>query len=139
MDLTIHLLGRPKILAATDTGGPSNAPLRGQKPWALLAYLLLTPGGATRRELAELLWPAAEDPLAAARWAILQVRRALEPGATLAEPADRLVVEVTTNGPNLSVDVLTLLDGRFESASVDALVAGDLLDGMQGTAGRRRL
>ncbi len=104
--------------------------LGGQKPWALLAYLLLNPAGATRRDFAERLWPEAEDPLAAARWAILQVRRALEPEATLAEADGRLVVRVAPEAPAIAVDAVTLLDGRFEPATVDWLVGGDLLEGM---------
>lgn len=74
MSLSIRLLGRPTIAEATEHGERPRV-LAGQKPWALLAYLLLSAKGATRRELAETLWPEAEDPLAAARWSILQVRR----------------------------------------------------------------
>src|SRR5438445_8883268 len=129
MSLSIRLLGRPAMSAA-DGNGDWTQTLRGQKPWALLAYLLLSPGGATRRELAETLWPEAEDPLAAARWTILQVRRALEPAATLAEADGRLVVRVALNAAAIAVDAVTLLDGRFEPATVDELVGGDLLEGM---------
>ena len=129
MSLSIRLLGRPAITEATDAGARAR-PLAGQKPWALLTYLLLVPAGATRRELAEMLWPEAADPLAAARWAILQVRRAIEPLATLAEAGERLVVQAPTDGPALSVDAVTLLDGRFEPATVEGLVGGELLVGM---------
>lgn len=125
MSLSIRLLGRPALRGAD--GGRTIA---GQKPWALLAYLLLRPEGATRRELAELLWPEAEDPLAAARWTILQVRRAIEPAATLAEANGRLVVRAGPGESEISVDAVSLLDGRFEPTLVDELVGGDLLEGM---------
>lgn len=133
MSLSIRLLGRPAIAVGVENGAGDGARARtlgGQKPWALLAYLLLRPGGVTRRELAETLWPEAEDPLAAARWAILQVRRALEPSATLVEADGRLVVRVAPDAPAITVDAVTLLDGRFEPAAVDSLVGGDLLEGM---------
>lgn len=129
MSLSVRLLGRPSITAA-DENGERPRMLGGQKPWALLAYLLLNPAGATRRDFAERLWPQAEDPLAAARWAILQVRRALEPEATLAEADGRLVVRVAPEALAIAVDAVTLLDGRFEPAMVHRLVGGDLLEGM---------
>ena len=52
MSLSIRLLGRPSIPAA-DENGEQPRMSGGQKPWALLAYLLLIPEGATRRDLAE--------------------------------------------------------------------------------------
>ncbi len=128
MRLSIRLLGRPTILAPTpDEGQPRR--LAGQKPWALLAYILLEPNGATRRALAELLWPEADDPFAATRWAILQVRRAIEPWATLEDIEGRLKI-ATVDGSSLEIDAVTLLDGRFGPSVVEDLVAGDLLEGM---------
>ena len=56
MSLSIRLLGRPSIPAA-DENGEQPRMSGGQKPWALLAYLLLIPEGATRRDLAERIWP----------------------------------------------------------------------------------
>ncbi len=120
--LTIRLLGRPSI----EIDGTARS-LAGQKPWALLACLLLTPGGATRRELAERIWPEAEDPLAATRWAILQVRRALEPAAKLADDNGRLVVQARVP---LVVDALEVLQGSVELDQVEWVVRGDLLEDM---------
>ena len=129
MPLTIRLLGSPTIVAIAD-GVAVGRPLAGRKPWGLLAYLLLSTRGVSRRDLAEVLWPEAQDPLAAARWAILQVRRALEPTATIGESNGRLVVRVSDPGTEPSIDAVTLLDGRFEPDAVDALVGGDLLEAM---------
>jgi DNA-binding SARP family transcriptional activator len=126
MTLAIRLLGRP---TTTIDGREAPRRLAGKKPWALLAYVILD-HGATRRELAEVLWPEADDPLAAMRWAILQVRRALEPAATLVDANGSLNLVVGPTASGVAVDALTLLDGRFESADVDHLVGGDLLEGM---------
>jgi DNA-binding SARP family transcriptional activator len=79
MDGRVALLGRPRIDARDRP-----AQLAGRKPWGLLAYLCLEPS-ATRQELAALLFSAADDPLAALRWSLLQVRRALSGLADVAE------------------------------------------------------
>jgi hypothetical protein len=60
---SVHLLGSPAILR---DGHPAPAP-KGRKTWALLAYLLLSDGPASRRHLAELLFADAADPLGALR------------------------------------------------------------------------
>jgi DNA-binding SARP family transcriptional activator len=62
--LTFHvrLLGSPVIEAA---GGTRS--LAGWKPWGLLARLALTDRAPSRQDLAELLWPTADDPAAALR------------------------------------------------------------------------
>jgi DNA-binding SARP family transcriptional activator len=75
----IRLLGAPVILQ----DGIAAAPPRGRKAWALLAYLLLCERPATRRELAELLFADAADPLGALRWNLAQLRRALGTAAVL--------------------------------------------------------
>src|SRR2546425_562363 len=69
MPLRVRLLGRP----ALEHDGASRR-LEGHKPWALLTYLLLEPRPPTRRELADLLWSEADDPLGAVRWSLSQVR-----------------------------------------------------------------
>ena len=50
---------------------------RGHKAWGLLAYLVRHPAGASRRHLAALLFEDAEDPLAALRWNLSELRRLL--------------------------------------------------------------
>ncbi len=115
MATTIRLLGTPEILR---DGRPAPAP-RGRKAWALLTYLLLCERPATRRQLAELLFADAADPLGALRWNLAQLRRALGPAAALAGDPPRL---------ELAGDVV-----------VDALepgaVGGELLEGMDLDAG----
>src|SRR4029450_4988993 len=89
MDGRIALLGRPRI----ECRGRA-VPLAGRKPWGLLAYLCLE-HQATRHDLAALLFSAADDPLAALRWSLLQVRRALTGLAEVSEEQGRLSIEVT--------------------------------------------
>jgi DNA-binding SARP family transcriptional activator len=71
MTLEVHLLGVPRVIR---DGEPMPAP-RGHKVWGLLAYLLLRDVPATRAHLAEALFPDAQDPLAALRWALSVLRR----------------------------------------------------------------
>jgi DNA-binding SARP family transcriptional activator len=112
---TIRLLGAPAILQ----DGVATAPPRGRKAWALLAYLLLCERPATRRELAELLFADAADPLGALRWNLAQLRRALGAAAVLqGDPVQVVLAE------NVVVDIL-------DSGSV----AGILLEDMELAAG----
>jgi DNA-binding SARP family transcriptional activator len=70
--LQIYLLGRPRVIARGERlAGP-----RGRKAWALLAVLLLSDRPLSRRRLADLLFPDADDPLGALRWSLSQLRRA---------------------------------------------------------------
>jgi DNA-binding SARP family transcriptional activator len=70
---SLQLLGRPEARLA----GSGPVPLRGHKAWGLLAYLALHPGRLSRQHLAALLFAEAEDPLAALRWNLSQLRRGL--------------------------------------------------------------
>ena len=120
MTIRIQLLGRPLI----EVDGERRR-LAGRKPWALLAFLLLESTGPTRRELAERVWPGADDPLGAVRWALLQVRRAISPA--LVEEVDGRFVIVDRS--SLQVDADALVSGRADPTEVDVLVAGELLEG----------
>ena len=71
--VTIRLLGPPAI----ERDGRPVRPPRGRKAWALLAYLLLAERPPSRRQLAELLFADADDPLGALRWTLAELRRAL--------------------------------------------------------------
>ena len=64
MGLAIHLLGAPRV----ELDGRALPAPRGHKVWGLLAYLIRSDVGASRKHLAELLFQDAEDPLAALRW-----------------------------------------------------------------------
>ena len=64
----IRLLGPPHADAAW---------ARGNKPWAITAYLALAGGPVTRDRLISLLFEDADDPAGALRWNLGQVRRLL--------------------------------------------------------------
>lgn len=121
MTLAIKLIGRPQI----EHDGTVRA-LAGHKPWALLTYLLLASRPPTRRDLAERLWPEADDPLGALRWALLQVRRALEPDGRIVERTGRLEVELPDDA---FVDARVVLTHALEPADAASLGTGDLLEG----------
>ena len=76
---TVRLLGRPRL----ERAGAALPPPQGRKAWALLALLLLSPAPASRRELTDLLFTEAEDPLAALRWSTAALRRSLGDAAEL--------------------------------------------------------
>lgn len=121
--LEIHLLGRPHLVS----DGSARA-LRAHKPWALLAYLLLAGRAPSRREIAELLWPEADDPLAAERWALVQVRRALAPETQIVETGGSLSVQ---RSPTVTVDVDALLGGNIELNVAEQVTGGELLEGLR--------
>lgn len=81
MSVELHLLGPPRILRSDG----QTVALRGQKVWGLLAYLTLRLAGATRSHLAGMLFADAENPLAALRWNLTEVRRGLGGGALRGE------------------------------------------------------
>ena len=121
MTLRIRLIGRP----ALEIDGAARV-LAGHKPWGLLTFLLLASRAPTRRELAERLWPDADDPLAALRWALLQARRALEPEARIIERDGRLAVELPAGA---IVDARAVVSGALEPRDAAELGTGELLEG----------
>ena len=121
MALRVRLLGRPGL---DFDGAPRR--LEGHKTWALLTYLLLESRPPTRRELADVLWPEAADPLGAVRWALSQVRKAIDPPAQVAEVDG--VIKLETEA--FVADVGELLRGEWDESSIADLVRGELLEGM---------
>ncbi|MEV0583642.1 BTAD domain-containing putative transcriptional regulator [Nonomuraea sp. NPDC050310] len=117
----IRLLGPPAI---ERDGAPARPP-RGRKSWALLAYLVLTDRPPGRRHLAELLFGDADDPLAALRWTLAELRRALGPAASLG--GDPLVASFPAD---IEVDVLLLGRDPADPAALLEL-GGELLEGVQ--------
>lgn len=73
MGLAIHLLGTPQVVI---DGQALPAP-RGQKVWGLLAFLIRSHNPVSRKQLAGMLFTEAEDPLAALRWNLSELRRLL--------------------------------------------------------------
>ncbi len=121
MALELQLLGQSAI-----TRDGVAVPLSGRKPWGLLAFLLLEPE-PTRRAVAARLVPEANDPLAALRWLLHQVRRAVEPEATIVEQDGRLELRLTDA---VRVDLLELLAVPDDVDTIERLVRGELLEGM---------
>jgi DNA-binding SARP family transcriptional activator len=120
--LRVQLLGPPSI--ARD-GQPVR--LAGRKPWGFLTYLLLEDRPPTRRDIAGRLEPEANDPLAAVRWLLHQVRRAVEPEIRIEERDGRLHLEIDDG---TDVDVLRLLAVPDDIDEIETLFSGELLDGM---------
>ena len=73
----VHLLGRPEVEALGDGRRQVDAQPRGRKSWAVLARIALAERPLLRRELAEELFEQADDPLAALRWSLADLRRGL--------------------------------------------------------------
>jgi DNA-binding SARP family transcriptional activator len=121
MDGRVVLLGRPRIEA-----GDRPVQLAGRKPWGLLAYLCLEPS-ATRQELAGLLFSDADDPLAALRWSLLQVRRALTGLAEVPEEHGRLLIAFAAG---VEVDAPRVLSGDVPVDEAKRLQSGELLEGL---------
>lgn len=118
--LAIHLLGVPRVERA---GRALPAP-RGRKVWGLLAYLLHRPAPVSRSHLASLLFETAEDPLAALRWSLSELRRLLgEPGLR----GDELALVL---GPASYVDVRIVMQGDRAQALSVAGLDHELLEGM---------
>jgi DNA-binding SARP family transcriptional activator len=74
VSLAIHLLGAPRV----ERDGQVLPAPRGRKVWGLLAYLVHRETPVTRSHLAALLFEDAEDPLAALRWTLSELRRLLD-------------------------------------------------------------
>jgi len=121
MSLTIRLLGSPRI----ERDGEPVAGPRGNKAWALLAYLLLSRQPPSRRKLAGLLFTDADDPLGALRWSLAQLRRALrQPGALRGDPVE-LALE-----PGIEVDLRRVRSTVLPEADDLDRFTGELLEGM---------
>jgi DNA-binding SARP family transcriptional activator len=113
---TVRLLGRPRL----ERAGAALPPPPGRKAWALLALLLLSPAPASRRQLTDLLFTEAADPLAALRWTTAALRRSLGDAAQLG--GDPLELRWTAH---VDVDVDRLGGHATWSPGLD----GELLEG----------
>jgi DNA-binding SARP family transcriptional activator len=120
-ELKIHLLGSPRV----ERDGRSAAPPRGNKAWGLLAYLVQVRVPPSREQLAALLFPEADDPLAALRWALSALRGLLGEQAVLGGDPVRLTLQ---RGTFLDVEVLTT--GFWTEAIALPGLGQELLDGL---------
>ena len=116
---SVHLLGPPSI-----TPGGAGAPVRGRKPWAIVAYLALEARPVSRDELISLLFADAADPGAALRWNLGQARRLLGEAASLRG-------QQLTLPPAVTVDVTSVVRGRWPGAVALPGLGRELLEGMQ--------
>ena len=119
--LHVRLIGRPTIESASG----QEREVRGQKPWAVLARVLLADRVLTRRELGTELFPDAVDPLGSLRWCLAGLRRAL--GSSELFTGDPIRRDLP---PSITVDVLVLGDGVFDGQAV-----GELLEGVDPRCG----
>lgn len=120
LGLAVHLLGPPRV----ERGGqPVPAP-RGHKAWGLLAYLVRSDAPVSRKHLAGLLFEDAEDPLAALRWNLSELRRLLGH----AELRGELIALPLT--PASYVDLRAVLSGSWAQALCVPGLDRELLEGM---------
>ena len=98
--LTIHLLGAPRV----EQAGATPEAFRGHKAWGLLAYLVLTRVPPSREQVASLLFPEADDPLATLRWTLSVLRRTMGEHAEIGGDPLRLSLPP---GTFLDIDVLS--------------------------------
>jgi len=74
MTVRVRLLGRPRSEFTDEAPRP---PARGRKSWAVFARIALAQRPLRRCELTAELFSAADDPAAALRWALADLRRML--------------------------------------------------------------
>ena len=118
--VTIRLLGKPTV---DREGQPETSP-RGRKAWALLAYLVLSDRPPSRRQVAEMLFGNADDPLRALRWTLAELRRCVGDALTLDGDPLRY-----TSAPGTRIDVELLTEDNTDPAELLDL-DGVLLDGV---------
>jgi DNA-binding SARP family transcriptional activator len=121
MSTQVNLLGSPGI---TTDGVAARRP-RGSKCWAALAYVVLSDRPVPRVRLVDLLFEDAEDPAAALRWTLSQLRRGLGPAGDLSGDPLRWV---PAEGTGVDVDVLER--GTWQEALALPGFGGDLLEGV---------
>lgn len=120
MSFSLQLLGRPSI----DPGAGEPYGFRSRKSWALLAYLLMTDGHPSRRQLAALLFSAADDPLRALRWSIGEIRHALGDAGSI--EGDPVVLRLPADAV---VDVAVVTQGAWDEAALLPGLGSELLEG----------
>ncbi|WP_431837447.1 BTAD domain-containing putative transcriptional regulator [Cellulomonas sp. Y8] len=120
----VALLGPPAIRRA-EPHPPAPPGPRGSKAWLLLAYLVLAGRGVPRSRLTGLLVGDADDPGAALRWNLSQLRRALDGLADVG--GDPLVLDLR---PGTVVDVRVLASGAWADALALPGFGGGLLEGL---------
>lgn len=120
MATILQLLGPPCLLRSDG----QQAKFRGHKTWGLLAYLALRPAGASRSHLANILFADADDPLAALRWNLSELRRGFGQSALRGDPISlpRDMLD--------QVDLEVLAQGHWRQAMALPSLGGELLEGL---------
>jgi DNA-binding SARP family transcriptional activator len=119
LDVVIRLVGPPSI---ERTGHQFRRP-RGRKAWALLAYIVIAERAVSRQQLAELLFTEADDPLAALRWSLAELRRSLGVSDALrGDPISSVIA-----GASFDLDALSSAAARSELLGM----SGELLEGVR--------
>jgi DNA-binding SARP family transcriptional activator len=119
--VTIKLLGRPAILGdGVETDGP-----RGKKSWGLLTYLVGSGAAIPRARLARLLFPDAEDGLAALRWNLAELRRVA--GQLQAFAGDPVALAL---GRDVQIDVQQLAAAPWYEVIDQVDLGAPLLEGL---------
>ncbi len=121
MGLAIHLLGAARV----QRDGKTVPAPRGRKVWGLLAYLARREAPVSRTHLASLLFEEAEDPLAALRWNLSELRRLLGASDLRGE-----MIELSLP-PATYVDIDVLSGGAWTKAVEVPNLGHDLLEGMK--------
>lgn len=115
--LTIQLIGRPSLVR---DGVTITAP-RGHKAWALLGMLIRYDEPISRRRLANDLFSEADDPLAALRWTLAELRRRTSlPDGFRSDPVVLEIDDLTR------VDVVQTANGDLPAEVPE----GDFLEGI---------
>ena len=121
MDVEVTLLGQPSV----SRGGERVTPPKGRKAWALLAYVALAERAPSRQRVAGLLFGEADDPMAALRWNLAELRRVLgNSDALRGDP-----IELQADHTSIDVDVLS--HGQWTDAIELHGLGHDLLEGME--------
>lgn len=117
---SIQLLGVPQFVLQ----GGTPVVLRGRKAWGLLAYLATREGAVSRQHLARLLFEDAEDPLAALRWNLTELRRGLGSASLRGETI------TLRRGRDADIDVDVLRHGSAEEGVALPGIGRELLEGL---------
>ena len=119
--LLIKLLGPPALIAdGVEIPGP-----RGNKAWAILAYLVGNAAPIPRDRFVSLLFPDAADGSAALRWSLAELRRCV--GAPQAFAGDPVILAL---GPDVQVDVQVLAAAPWYEAIELLDLTAPLLEGI---------
>ncbi|UCC87925.1 MAG: hypothetical protein JSV81_01130, partial [Anaerolineales bacterium] len=115
MTLAVRLLGQVQIRRDDQP-----ITMRGYKPLALLAYLLVAGKAHTRQHLVDLLFDGPDDPKASLRWTLSELRRAIG--------ADYILADRQEIAFNFEADYWLDVTA-FEAGQID-LYRGEFLEGL---------